>query len=94
MNALIFGIVLTFVWQAGDTSHTGFNLKYGTRAIHETNINVGNVLTYTKDFVFTAPDKNCFVVTAYNAVGESAPSNEVCANSPGKPISLAIKVNP
>lgn len=94
MNGLLFGIILTLSWNPGDSTHTGFYLKYGTKGVYENIIDVKNVTTYTKDYTFSAPNKNCFVVTAYNLSGESLPSNEICANVPGKPGSLQLVVNP
>lgn len=99
MNGLLFAILLTFVWDAPAAQTppvpvTGYNLKWGTTGVYENKVDVGNVLTFKRDYVFAAPNKNCFVVTAYNVVGESLPSNEVCASVPGKPNTLAIVVNP
>jgi len=68
---------VTLAWDADvDTSTLGYNFKLGFTPGGENQvINVGNVLIYTVQL--TSGTTYYFVVTAYNANGESLPSNEV-----------------
>jgi hypothetical protein len=67
---------VTLTWD-GERGIIGYNLHYGTASRNYTRIqDVGNT-TLANVSNLTAGQSYFFVVTAYNAVGESLPSNEV-----------------
>jgi hypothetical protein len=67
---------VTLTWD-GERGIVGYSLHYGTASRKYTRIqDVGNTTLATVSNL-TAGQSYFFVVTAYNAVGESLPSNEV-----------------
>ncbi len=94
MSYLLSGLllVLTATWVPSDTLQKGFTLYWGTGAgTYESSADVGNVTKFVHDYDFSGFPKVCFVVKAYNSMGFSDPSNEVCLAVPKKPVVLVVK---
>lgn len=75
---------ITLNWTAS-TGATSYNVKRGTAAGSETSLATGVSGTTYVDSVGVAGTKYFYVVTAVNAFGESAPSNETSATFLGNP---------
>jgi hypothetical protein len=68
---------VTLEWDSDISSVVGYRLHHGTSSgIYSDTIEVGKTNSATLSNL-AAAKTHYFVVTAYNAVGESAPSNEV-----------------
>jgi hypothetical protein len=75
---------LTLNWADNSSDETGFRIerKIGTGAYTQIATVAGNATSYV-DTTVTAGTTYCYQVRAYNAVGDSAPSNEACGTPTG-----------
>ncbi len=78
-----FALTGNLSWTAGDTLQTGFNIY---RAPDATGVfaKIGSAIATSFQDLGASPG-NCYQVTAFNAVGESAPSTMACLPIVPKP---------
>ena len=91
--SLLIAVPITISWRAADGEQKGFKVYWGTgNGVFENSVDVKNVLEYSRAYDFATPTtKLCFAVAAYNDVGETKKSSQICKTGPGIPFGLTVR---